>query len=167
MPRSVFGPSDFNLGGNKTYRIDASFDAGNLLNLRAKPQQGSQIIRRVEQGIARANQRIIVDLKAALDDAIRTNAWSGLQGRADIYDSGELLQSGTVTLSGDGVTIAYSAPYASLVHYGGYIFPYGRSESRVYLPARPWIDSVLRGNGPTARFDFEAYYREAIEAAFR
>lgn len=167
MARPAITAKDFALSTGKTFRVEAEFSTKDLVSFSMKRLPSDKIIAKIRQGINRANQRIMVDLKEALDSAIQSGVWAGLQGSADIYDTGALMQSGTVTMSGDGVTIAYSAPYAALVHYGGYLFPYGRTESRVYLPPRPWVDAVLNGNGPVPRFDFERYYREEIVASFK
>lgn len=128
----------------------------------SSPQVAAAIVRAIE----RANQRIAADVKIALDAAMRSEVWQLDSGAADIYDTGELLESGTVTVSSDGVTIAYSAPYAALVHFGGYISPYGDASSRIYLPARPWVDAVLKGGGPVQSIDIGRYYDEEIRREF-
>ena len=121
---------------------------------------------RFEQAISRASQNIAIDLKAALDAALLSNVWQTPSGSADIYDTGNLLESGSVVSTGRGLTIAYTAPYASLVHFGGYIHPYGNLNARVYLPPRPWIRSVLDGNGSIAKFDIAQYYMDALISEF-
>lgn len=127
---------------------------------------GPQVTAAITRAIERANQRIATDVKTALDAAMHSEVWQLGNSAADIYDTGELLESGTVTVSSDGITIAYSAPYAALVHFGGYISPYGDTSSRVYLPARPWIDAVLRGGGPVQPIDIGRYYDEEIRREF-
>jgi phage gpG-like protein len=127
----------------------------------------AQIKARFKAAIDRANTRVAVDLKKALDDAMRSPAWSTKDGQADIFETGELLQSGTVTINSSGVTIAYDAPYAALVHYGGYINPYGSTTEKVYLPPRPWVESVLKGGNGIKAFDFARYYEEEILKEFR
>jgi hypothetical protein len=81
-------------------------------------------------------------------------------------DTGELMASGRVTLSENGITISYDAPYAALIHYGGYIHPYGNVNLRVFLPPRPWIESVMFGGGPVPQFDFVSYYTREIAKEF-
>lgn len=137
-----------------------------LLNIRVKRLPEAAIINGFKAAIFRANSRIQVDLKEALDQALKSSVWSTKNGSADIFDSGELLSSGSVSISESGITIAYDAPYATLVHYGGYIHPYGNTSARVYLPPRPWVESVLNGGGPVPEFDFPRYYKEEIEAEF-
>lgn len=86
-------------------------------------------------------------LDAVLRDAINSSIWRTRNGKDDIISSGELLDSGNVELTGSsGISIEYDVPYAALVHYGGYIVPYGNSRAnRVYLPPRPWVADVLAG----------------------
>lgn len=141
-------------------RLDGiiSFDAVKI--------DSSKIESLVRRAINQASSRIAVDLKVALDAAIRSNVWDGLQGASDIYDTGELLSSGQVIVDQNGINVFYTAPYASLVHYGGYINPYGNINARVYLPPRPWVDSVLSGSGPVEAFDFRRYYQEALDEVF-
>lgn len=147
-------------------KISASFSVEGLFDLQLKRFPASQILGGFQAAIDRANQRIIVDLGAALKQALRSRVWTTPSGNDDIFDTGKLLSSGTVTANQDGITIAYDAPYAALVHYGGYINPYGNATARVYLPPRPWVDSVLMGNGPVKQFDFARYYTEEITKEF-
>lgn len=136
-------------------------------NLELKKFPDRQILSAFKEGVNDATRRVVIDLKAALDEAMRSNTWRVPSGTGDIIDSGALLESGEVRAGPDGVEISYSAPYAALVHYGGYIFPYGNQSTRVYLPPRPWVDAVLRGDGPVKGFDLEKYYREEIARRFQ
>lgn len=125
------------------------------------------IRRKMIKAINRASALIAIDLPAALDEALRRGVWETPSGRADIVDTGELLESGSVTITNDSIKIAYDTPYSALVHYGGYIVPYGNSSrDKVYLPPRPWINAVLNGGGPVPKFDFNERYRRAIEEEF-
>ena len=104
------------------------------------------------------------EVKSALDVALYAPVWTWNDGTRDIFDTGELVRSGIVTASPDGIVVSYIAPYANLVHYGGYIRPYGNKSARpVYLPGRPWIDSVLYGGGPVPQFDFERFFADNIK----
>ena len=118
--------------------------------------------RRLTDAVDRANRRLVRDLKEALDDAMRSNSWSG----GDIVDTGELMASGRISLTDRGLNISYDKPYAALVHYGGYIHPYGRTDERVYLPARPWVEAVLNGLPGGQNFDIKRYYIEEVRKAF-
>lgn len=158
--KDIFGKLPRNLTISGTTRTDG------LLTISTRGLGGSQILSRFEAAINRASQRIATDLGAALGAALSSSVWQTPSGRADIIDSGELLSSGSVTIDQSGVTIAYTAPYASLVHYGGYINPYGNASTRVYLPPRPWVQSVLFGGGPVPQFDFVSYYTDEISQEF-
>jgi phage gpG-like protein len=138
-----------------------------LIRFKLKRIPDKEVISSISNAIRRANARIAADLKQALNDAIKSPVWKTTEGSEDLYDTGQLMSSGTVTVNSNGVTIAYDAPYAALVHYGGYIHPYGNLTEKVYLPPRPWVESVLNGNGPVQRFDFTKYYQEEIDAEFR
>lgn len=147
--------------------ISATTSTEGIIKFGTKSFPEAQIREAFSRAINRASTRIVTDLKIALDNAIRSGVWPTLSGAADIYDTGELLESGRVTLTENGISIVYDAPYAALVHYGGYIIPYGnRSAAKVYLPARPWVDAVLNG-GAVPAFDFAKYYQEEITAEFR
>jgi phage gpG-like protein len=151
----------------KRLSFSASSSLGAMLQMRISAVPASDFEARLEAAIARASQRITADLKQALDDALRSGVWATRSGAADIYETGELLASGSVKADENGLTIAYDAPYAALVHFGGYIHPYGNTSAKVYLPPRPWVQSVLNGGGPVPQFDFQQYYTQEIAAAFR
>ena len=117
-----------------------------------------------EEVIKEQMDDIAMQLRVALDAAIEAPVWSFPGGARDIVDTGKLKASALVSVSGLGISVSYGAPYAMLVHNGGYIFPYGNKKARpIYLPPRPWIRSVLYGGGPVPKFDFA----EAIRQAFR
>jgi hypothetical protein len=147
-------------------KVSAGGSTDGFLTLQLTGFPESQIINGFQRAINRASQRIAIELKQALDGALSAGVWSTPSGRADIIDTGELLQSGRVDVTDNGVTISYTAPYAALVHFGGYINPYGNTSARVYLPPRPWVDSVLRGGGPVPQFDVVSYYEQEIRAEF-
>lgn len=96
--------------------------------------------------------------------AMMRASWGWDGGARDIVDSGELLRSGGATVSGDTIEISYQSDYANLVHYGGYIQPYGNQNiQRVYIPGRPWISATLgEANGPIAPFDWKRSYQEKM-----
>lgn len=146
----------------KTTTIKASANLDNLIKIKLKKIPEREAVARFERAINRASTRIAQDLQGALSAAMASGVWSG----EDLIDTGELMNSGNVSVTADGITISYDAPYAALVHYGGYIHPYGNINARVYLPPRPWVESVLFGGGPVQRFDFESYYIEEIRAEF-
>lgn len=114
----------------------------------------------VIKNVQRETIRITVnELNLLLDAAMRSTAWGEM---GDIIDSGELMDSVQITIESDTISIGYDSPYANLVHYGGYIQPYGNSRAeKVYIPARPWVESVILGNGPVDSVDIEKNFRQA------
>lgn len=107
--------------------------------------------------------KLAQEVKSALDAALKANVWAWKDDVRDIYNTGELASSGEVSAGADGIIVSYSAPYANLVHNGGYIYPYGNEKARpVYLPARPWVSSVLYGGGPVPQFDFEGFLKSNL-----
>ena len=99
------------------------------------------------------------ELKSALTKALMSPVWAWEGGSRDIFDTGRLAGSGQVLVVSGGLNVVYSAPYAGIVHDGGYIYPYGNTAARpVYLPGRPWIESVMYGKGPVPQFDFDGFF---------
>ena len=127
----------------------------------------AETMNRFKRAINKASIHAAIDLEQALNEAMMSDVWPSLSGPTDIISTGELMSSGKVTANADGIKISYDTPYAMLVHYGGYVLPYGNSAAHmVYLPPRPWVDSVLNGNGPVKQFDFSKYYKEEMEKEF-
>lgn len=163
----LFTAKDLTTGLKSRYQVSAKAKINGLLTINVKALNESQILSKFKRAINKASMLAAADLKAALDDALTSNVWQTPKGTTDIYDTGELLQSGTVTISDEGIRIAYDAPYAALVHYGGYVTPYGNtSTAKVYLPPRPWVNAVLNGGGPVPQFDFSKYYLREIQREF-
>lgn len=107
--------------------------------------------------------KLAQEVEKALTAALRAPVWNWRSGARDIYDTGELARSVNIAISGTGISVSYSAPHASIVHNGGYIFPYGNKSARpIYLPPRPWIQSVLYGGGPVPKFDLEGFMAENL-----
>jgi hypothetical protein len=167
MAKSLFSKSDITPRTKNLPTISSTTNLNNLLRINVKNISGPEIVSGFQRAINRASQRITTDLKKALDDALKSNVWSGTNGDNDIFDSGQLLSSGSVSITQNGIKISYTAPYANLIHYGGYIYPYGNQNARIYLPPRPWVESVLLGNGPVPKFDFLSYYLQEIRSEFR
>lgn len=101
---------------------------------------------------------IAEELEIALGEAMENKAWQWDYGDGDIVDTGALRDSLKITITPSNFRIYYGEQYAGIVHYGGYIFPYGNPRVIIYMPPRPWIDSVLNGGGPVPQFDFEGIY---------
>lgn len=90
----------------------------------------------IAEGCKTAIARAMAEaLPRYLDSSIQSN---------DLIESGELKNSLSVALTPSGLEIRYSAPYAALMHEGGYITPYGnRNAGKVFIPGRPWIDEAI------------------------
>lgn len=97
-------------------------------------------------------------------DAMMRAGWGWIDGARDIIDTGALMASQEVSMTANGFSVSYSAPYVNLVHYGGYIHPYGNVNiDKMYLPARPWISATFgKAAGPLPPFDMEASYYDAM-----
>lgn len=102
----------------------------------------------------------------------RKNGEPAVGGMRDLIDTGRLhdslkIKTNFLTTKTQTV-IEYTAPYAALVHYGGAIVPYGNpNAATVILPARPWITSLLTGEGPIAQYNINAIYEQAIRDSFK
>ena len=123
---------------------------------------------RFSAAISRANARIAVALKQALDEAISSPIWpTANDGNEDIVDTGALMESGKVTVTNNGVQIVYDSDYALFVSTGGFINPYGNISVRVYLPPRPWVEATVLGGYGLPPFNFTAFYEEELGKEFR
>lgn len=100
----------------------------------------------------------------ALKEAISTAQWEGYDGTTvDIVDTGALRSSQKVQVQGNSLVISYDVPYANLVHFGGYVVPYGNSfAERVFIPARPWTSIITDGT-----LDLERIMAEEIRKLFQ
>lgn len=101
--------------------------------------------------------------ETALNDGLRANmsasiwAWprptirvsGGTAGSPrDIIDTGRLASGNYVrasyTTRGANLTVGNNTAYAGLVHFGGYIRPYGNQFARtVFVPGRPWLSATV------------------------
>ena len=123
------------------------------------------IVAYVEQVFAKATPQVFRELGNQLQANMKAGSWGWRDGSRDIVDTGELMESQSITVSGFSANISYNSPYAAITHYGGYIYPYGNTNAtKVYLPARPWITATIEGGGPVPVFDFYAAYLRAIDS---
>jgi len=88
----------------------------------------------------------------------------------NIVDRGILKASNSLTISGNLVTFRWAVGYATAVHDGARIYPFGdRTKKQVLLPARPWTSAVLGkliipGIEP---FDYGSAYKASFISAYR
>jgi hypothetical protein len=129
---------------------------------------------RAQQAARRASEIVMGELFAAFQQSFTANAWDWprettrgqytYKGRGkkrrrvrsgeggftvgsprNLIDTGNLRQTGSYQMTGPyQATFRWSANYATAVHEGAYIYPWGnRDADRVYLPPRPWTRAVL------------------------
>lgn len=136
--------------------------------------------KQLDAGIMAANKIIETKLTKALNEAMEAPIWkwtpgvttdrkngASVESPRDIVDTGALMDSFRINTKKGSVDFAYREPYSRMVHYGGYIKPYGNPDAqKVYLPPRPWITSVLYGENGFEAFPFADIWRKAIQAEF-
>lgn len=164
-----FKSSDFQLGRNLDKKIlDARVNIKFSSRTRVSFQEYEVGIRDLPADVRKAVNKVtdivIDELGDLLDKAMMAAVWSWTDGPRDIIDTGKLKSSRSITKVGNGFTIKYDQPYAALVHYGGYIQPYGNPKAAkfYYLP-RPWVEEVLNGGGRVEQFDFESAFERAFQ----
>jgi phage gpG-like protein len=137
--------TDLSILGSIPSNITISGSIRRNIKVRLRNSSGN-IGERLAKDLNRSPAELEVILDRVLRDAISANIWRTRNGESDIIDSGRLLASQEVNYASSGITINYNVPYAALVHYGGYILPYGNKNARpVYIPPRPWVTDVING----------------------
>lgn len=141
---------EFSIGG---LAFQAKIDEKDLSNFYKK------LPKLIKKAHSFAVKNLVGLLREALNDAMDNPVWNWNSGNRDIVDTGALKNSLKIFSDSDGdIHILYGEEYAGIVHYGGYFNPYGNPTIKEYYPARPWVDSVLKGGGPVPQFDFQAEY---------
>lgn len=147
----------------KSYRTSVNFNIDLDVKVKIPTDGASSIIDKVEEATDIALSIIATEIGGYLDSAMTSSIWGG--NDPDIVDSGKLRNSLTITRSGSSIIISYDEPYAKLIHYGGYIIPYGNENAdRKYIEGKPWVDSIIFGDGPIARYDYQEAYNRAISS---
>jgi hypothetical protein len=138
----------------------------------------------ISKGTIAGVSRIETGLSAALDRAMEAPVWNWpnptfrangeiATNVRNIVDTGALKASKKITSkfsqTKSDVFISYSSPYALLVHYGGFIRPYGNQFAATkQLPARPWIRAVTQGGVSSIdKYDFDKEIRDEINKAWK
>ena len=164
-----FKSSDFDFGKNLNKnildaRVNIKFESRGRISFKEYELGIRDLPSDLRKAANKATDIIISELGAALDAAMNNASWSWPSGARDIVDTGALRSSRSIKKAGNGFTIVYNQPYAAIVHYGGYIQPYGNPDAaKFYFPGRPWIESVLNGGGPVPQFDFEKAFNQAFD----
>jgi hypothetical protein len=124
------------------------------MSVRVTVQSGN-LAKLAEQAARRASEIVMGELYGAFQQSFTAQAWAwpretkrtvGTAGSPrNIIDTGSLRQSGSYQMSGPfQATFKWSANYATAVHEGAMIYPWGnRNAQRVQLPPRPWTRAVL------------------------
>jgi hypothetical protein len=168
------------------------------MSIKVKVDSGD-LARRAEQAAERAIEVVMGELYAAFQQSFTAKAWdwpedlptrklrgANLREKARSYHAGEgvragnprnlidfgnLRQTGSFQLKGKyQATFQWSADYATAVHEGAAIYPWGnRHATRVILPARPWTRAVLGQEQVSAikPFPLEKRLREVWIAKFK
>lgn len=125
------------------------------MSVRVTVTQSTNLQALAEAAAQRATEIVMGELFAAFQQSFTAQAWdwpretkrtAGTVGSPrNIIDTGSLRQSGTWQMTGPyQATFKWSANYATAVHEGALIYPWGnRNAARVQLPARPWTRAVL------------------------
>jgi len=111
---------------------------------------------RADEAARRASQIVMGELFAAFQQSFTAKAWawprqsersngSMVGSPRNLIDTANLRQSGSWQMIGPYTArFTWSANYATAVHEGAMIFPWGnRDAARVQLPPRPWTRAVL------------------------
>jgi hypothetical protein len=121
------------------------------------------------KGLVKAVSYVSKDLAFALDQNIGSDVWNWprdtqrangetVGSPRDIVDTGKLaasleLKESFLKTKGT-IQIAYKAPYAALMHYGGAIQPYGNpNAATVFIPGRPWVEATINGTHGLPEFN--------------
>jgi hypothetical protein len=143
------------------------------MSIKATVTQTTSLQAMAEAAARQATEFVMEELAAAFQASFDANAWNWpedigtrkLNGATvkeklesfqdgegvkagnprNIIDSGNLRQTDSWWMSGPyEATFKWSADYATAVHEGAYIYPWGNKRAmRIYLPARPWTRAVL------------------------
>lgn len=161
------------------------------VTVRAKAKLNLDVTAKMTRAAEAATKVVAPELNAAFQAAIGAKVWSwpretyrGATYRRDgsrtkgylvssprnIVDKGILKASNSLTITGTLCTFRWAVGYATAVHDGARIYPFGdRTKQQVLLPARPWTSAVLGrliipGIEP---FDYGSLYKAAFISAYR
>ena len=187
MASSAASQVQSNLRKLKPFKAKAEVRMPTAKQIKASGVDKSVVKNAFVVGSLRASTIVEAELPAKLTEAMESPVWgpfgapkypynrkngeSAGAGSRDLIDTGALhdslhiktnfLATRTQTL------IEYRSPYAAITHYGGVIQPYGnKNAASVILPARPWVTSLLTGEGPVKRYDINKIYEQEIQKAF-
>ena len=165
-------------------RFEMSFDF-KMPTAKAIKKAGAEksaAVKAFQKAHLQSSTQVVEELTPLLNTALTANIWEwprdtnrkngGVAGTIrDITDLGTLARSLNIQnkfLQTKSVTkIQYTAPHARMVYYGGAIQPYGnKSAATVFVPGRPWIESVLRGENGLPKYDIYKVYEQNMARAW-
>lgn len=132
------------------------------------------------QAAETAARIVFPELNSAFQAALGSKTWDWprvtirsngqeVSSPRNIVDNGTLRASNSFTVNGLTATFKWSVGYATAVHYGANIHPWGdKSKPKVNLPARPWTSAVLgvvKVSG-IEEFDYEGKFNRAFVVAW-
>lgn len=135
---------------------------------------------RTAQAAETAARIVFPELNSAFQAALGSKAWDWprvtirsngqeVGTPRNIVDRGTLRASNSFTMNGLTATFKWSVGYATAVHYGASIHPWGdKDRPKVSLPARPWTSAVLgvvKVSG-IKEFDYEGKFNRAFVVAW-
>jgi phage gpG-like protein len=168
------------------FEMKAEIKFPSKAEIKASGTDPAKAVKAFQTGVLRGSNQVEADLPVALNQALEASVWGpfspktpyvskGGQQRAggmrNIVDTGALKDSLKIKTkflqTKVSTVISYGAPYAAFVHYGGVIQPYGNQNANsVIIPARPWVEAVLTGNGPVKPYEYRKVYQDAIDQAW-
>ena len=161
------------------------------LATRATVRVNPATLSRAQRASEAAARIVFPGLNAAFQDALGTKAWDwprttyrggtyrrdgtrtkgiAVTSPRNIVDLGTLRASNSFQVSGSLCTFRWAVSYATAVHYGANIHPWGdKTRPLVNLPARPWTSAVIGtiripGIEP---YDYRAQYKASFIQAWR
>lgn len=161
------------------------------VKVRTKVKVNIDVAAKMQRSAEAAAKIVFSELNSAFLDAMGSKVWEwprttirkgaykkdGTRGKGfvvtsprNIVDLGTLRASNDFAISGTLCTFRFTAAYATAVHYGARIHPFGdKSRPLVDLPARPWMDAVLgrvRVSGITP-YDVQGEFKNYFNNAWR
>jgi hypothetical protein len=129
---------------------------------------------RAEDASITAAKVVFTELNGRFQAAIGSKVWSwprqtvrsngrSVSSPRTIVDTGVLRQSNNFQMNGYEGTFRWTTNYASFVHEGATIKPYGNQKAKsVYLPPRPWTSAVLGTEQVSGvePYDFAARFKD-------
>jgi hypothetical protein len=134
--------------------------------------ESSGLAKRAEAAAERAMQMVMGELFGAMQESFDAKAWDwprdlptrkldgatlaekianynagkGIRAGSprNLIDEGNLRRTGSFRMQGKyQAKFTWSSEYATLMHEGGWIRPWGNENARSIIPARPWTRAVL------------------------